>query len=385
MKNCPSTEHDKAVGWADSARSSAHGKWRPRLGPSELKVPGRGDSDYLSTPAVGQGSREDDYDTDYGSASRAESSRSFRENKSRLAALMGSSSSGAAGGVGGFISQIRTAPRGASWTVPSSGNGPGKGSAEVWPAAGAASGLIDSNCDSGRVPEAASIRNTQRRGRSASPPPQSLRSTQPRIPSPASRPLDAMCSSLDVDMLAEMGFERGLASKALTSFGGNVDRAVEWLLTAASGGDYDDRREARGMSPVRAMYGPHLPGAGGGHNGGAEWGSVTRLGVLGEDTSASGGIVGGENITHTRGGYHGDRGEFGSDDDDDLITRVDASDVGQGLDKSDSWKVDGGVGSGDYSSAGIEPGIDRHSEYRGGAFATDLMEEERDENRLVTR
>ncbi|CAM9811488.1 unnamed protein product, partial [Ectocarpus sp. 13 AM-2016] len=83
----------------------------------------------------------------------------------------------------------------------------------------------------------------------------------------------------DVDMLAEMGFDRARVVLALKACSGSVERAAEWLLT----GDDDD---GGGGVPAGGgmVHGPHLPGGGAlaigqdGDGGGMGWlGGGTEL------------------------------------------------------------------------------------------------------------
>lgn len=342
-----------------------------------------------------------------GSGGDGDASSTYRQNKARSNAAMGSTAFtyGSGGVAGDLDTGVRATRGGTAWTVPGDrpggGDGDDGGSAAVWPASSAGAAMNDSG---GSVAAAAAAMARSRsagaawgrggtgsrrsglggggggedwrRGGSPSPP-------RSAIPPPAVRPLDGgvrsplpfSCSDAHVDMLAEMGFGRAHAAEALRVCDGNVERAAEWLLTA------DDDIPGVGAAIGEATpYGPHLPGVG------------DRV----EDTGWSGGTE-----LEAMGTKDDTGGKRSGDVDDDLVTNADAADVGQGLDLGDFWVPDtayrgvasvpamtdgfgGGEGGGGGESEwkrGVSFGEQGNSKTRG----PEKVEDDDEDRDLVTR
>lgn len=277
--------------------------------------------------------------------------------------------------LGGFHqnTNFRSTRGGTSWTVLggsggsggggdsghglTSGGGGGAGSAEVWPASsnhtdcafpddcggGGGENVEVGGGGVGGIAEAAAAAARQRNQRVAE---------SGSTPSAAAgRPSEDLggfwstsrASPADVDMLVEMGFDRGQAAEALRICHGGVDRAAEYLLSAS---DTLDTGAVSGGGEV--TYGPHLQPA------------------AFEQTGIDDGVCwqGGGKL-QTAVGREVSGGSLTVDVNDDLITNADAADVGQGLDMQEFWSAAakgtndsagataaGGGGSGDWMMSG---------------------------------
>lgn len=292
----------------------------------------------------------------------------FRENISRMKSAL-SAATAAAGAVGatgaplgaigsarklgGFHQNItfRSARGGTSWTVPggsgggggscgrgddghglTSGGVSGAGSAEVWPASSSHSGCafpddcgvgggengdVGGGGGVGGIAEAVAAAARQRNQRVAE-----SGSTPSATVGRPSGDLGGLWSTsraspADVDMLAEMGFDRGQAADALRICHGSVDRAAEYLLSASETLD-----TGAGSGGGEVTYGPHLQPAAFEHAGiddGVGWQGGGKL--------------------QTAVGQEASGGSLTVDVNDDLITNADAADVGQGLDMEEFWSA----------------------------------------------
>lgn len=356
----PPRPQAKAVGWADSTPCASDKGMPPggklhavpsdggsgsATGRSTAPFFASGGSARIGEPgrgmAVGSGGK--------GGDSPFAPSVGFREGTSHTAFSAATAAAGVVRDIGplGVIgsakrstgvqdSSFRSSRGGTSWTVPSGDGGggddigghskvmsddSGAGSAKVWPASSSLGGALveDDGSGGGDIAEAAAAAARKRNQRV---------SASCGIPPPAARPSEdtgrlasaSRASLANVDMLVEMGFEPVQATHALGLCHGSVERAAEWLLSAA---DFLDTGGGSGSGGVDATYGPHL--------------QPTSFDVEGRNSSVAW-RAGGE--LHAAIGREVSDGGLTVDVNDDLITNADAADVGQGLDLREFWSTD---------------------------------------------